>query len=112
MAKLFEDLRRKMPAARQQRARTRTNAMMSAIALPELRRRVGMTQERLAKSLDVRQAAISKLEHRDDVLLSTLTSYVEALGGTLEVVARFGDRTIRIDSGSVRANASRARNRS
>jgi hypothetical protein len=51
----------------------------------------------LAKALDVRQAAVSKLEGREDVLLSTLSAYVGALGGTLEVVARFGDQAIRLD---------------
>ena len=97
MAKRFEDLRRKMPAQRQNRARARTGAMLAEIALSELRRGLGVTQDQLAKSLDVRQAAVSKLEGRDDVLLSTLSAYVAALGGTLEVVARFGDQAIRLD---------------
>jgi DNA-binding XRE family transcriptional regulator len=97
MAKRFEDLRRKMPAQRQKRARARTGAMLAEIALSELRRGLGVTQDQLAKSLDVRQAAVSKLEGRDDVLLSTLSAYVAALGGTLEIVARFGDQAIRLD---------------
>ena len=97
MAKRFEDLRRKMPAQRQKRARARTGAMLAEIALSELRRGLGVTQNQLAKSLDVRQAAVSKLEGREDVLLSTLSAYVAALGGTLEIVARFGDQAIRLD---------------
>ena len=72
--------------------------MLAEIALSELRRGLGVTQDQLAKSLDVRQAAVSKLEGRDDVLLSTLSAYVAALGGTLEVVARFGDQAIRLDA--------------
>ena len=97
MVKRFEDLRRKMPAQRQKRARARTGAMLAEIALSELRRGLGVTQDQLAKTLDVRQAAVSKLEGREDVLLSTLSAYVAALGGTLEVVARFGDQAIRLD---------------
>jgi len=97
MAKLFADLRRKMPVSRQERARVRTDAMLAEIALAELRRSRGVTQNELAKSLDVRQAAVSKLEGRDDLLLSTLAAYVRALGGTLEVVARFGNQAIRLD---------------
>jgi transcriptional regulator with XRE-family HTH domain len=97
MAKRFEDLRRKMPAQRQKRARARTGAMLAEIALAELRRGLGVTQDQLAKVLDVRQAAVSKLEAREDVLLSTLAAYVGALGGTLEVLARFGDQAIRLD---------------
>ena len=103
MAKLFEDLRRKMPAPRQERARKRTDAMLAEIALAELRRSRGVTQDQIAKVLDVRQAAVSKLEGRDDLLLSTLVAYVRALGGTLEIVARFGDHAVRLDPRAVTA---------
>jgi transcriptional regulator with XRE-family HTH domain len=71
----------------------------------ELRRDRGITQDQVAKVLNVRQAAVSKLEGRDDVLLSTLAAYVRALGGTLEVVARFGDRAIRLDPRNATAKA-------
>jgi transcriptional regulator with XRE-family HTH domain len=71
--------------------------MLAELALARLRRGRGVTQDHLAKVLKVRQAAVSKLEGRDDLLLSTLAAYVRALGGTLEVVARFGDRAIRLD---------------
>jgi transcriptional regulator with XRE-family HTH domain len=96
MTKLFEDLRRQMPAPQQERARKRTDAMLAGIALAGLRRSRGVTQDQLAKLLHVRQAAVSKLEGRDDLLLSTLAAYVRALGGTLEVVARFSDHAIRL----------------
>jgi len=92
--------------------------MLADIALAELRRGLGVTQDQLAKALDVRQAAVSKLEGRDDVLLSTLSSYVYALGGTLEVVARFGDQAIRLDrhaaiakTGLAAAHSRKKRNR-
>src|ERR1700687_2401144 len=78
MAKSFEELRRKMPPARQSKARARTDTMVADLALAELRRNFGVTQEQLAGLLDIRQAAISKIERRDDVLLSTLTAYVRA----------------------------------
>jgi transcriptional regulator with XRE-family HTH domain len=97
MAKPFAELRRAMPLPRKQRAIKRTNAMLAAIALADLRRGRGVTQDALAASLNVRQAAVSKLEGRDDLLLSTLAAYVRALGGTLEVVARFGDHAILLD---------------
>ena len=69
MAKSFEELRRKMPPAWQSKARARTDTMVADLALAELRRNFGVTQEQLAKLLDIRQAAISKIERRDDVLL-------------------------------------------
>ena len=97
MAKPFEDLRRGMPQPRQERAQKRALKTLAQIALADLRRGRGVTQDQIAKVLKVRQAAVSKLEGRDDLLLSTLAAYVRALGGTLEVVARFGDDAIRLD---------------
>jgi transcriptional regulator with XRE-family HTH domain len=101
MAKPFEELRRKMPPLRQSKARVRTDTMVAALALAELRRNFGVTQEQLARLLDIRQAAISKIERRDDVLLSTLTAYVRALGGELEIMARFGDHELRLKAVSI-----------
>lgn len=60
--------------------------------LAQLRRARGVTQQQLAKTLEMTQPQVSKVEHRADVLLSTLRSYVEALGGELAVVARFPDQ--------------------
>jgi transcriptional regulator with XRE-family HTH domain len=74
--------------------------MVAELALAELRRNFGVTQERLAELLDIRQAAVSKIERRDDVLLSTLTAYVRALGGELEIMARFGDHGLRLKTAS------------
>ena len=101
MAKPFEELRRKMPPVRQSKARARTDTMVAELALGELRRNFGVTQEQLARLLDIRQAAISKIERRDDVLLSTLTAYVHALGGELEIMARFGDHALRLKAVSI-----------
>jgi transcriptional regulator with XRE-family HTH domain len=100
MARRFEELRRKMPPARQSKARARTDTMVAELALGELRRNFGVTQEQLAGLLDIRQAAISKIERRDDVLLSTLSAYVRALGGELEIMARFGDHELRLKAAS------------
>ena len=96
MARSFDELRRKMPPVRQSKARARTDTMIANLALAELRCNFGVTQEQLAGLLDVRQAAISKIERRNDVLLSTLAAYVRALGGELEIMARFGNRALRL----------------
>jgi transcriptional regulator with XRE-family HTH domain len=58
-------------------------------ALGELRKAQALTQERMAELLGVSQEAVSRMERRTDMLLSTLTSYVEAMGGTLRLVAEF-----------------------
>jgi transcriptional regulator with XRE-family HTH domain len=62
----------------------------------ELRRARQITQARLAESLGANQGEVSKIEHRTDLYLSTLTEYIEALGGRLEIRAVFRDREVRI----------------
>ena len=69
-----------------------TDAMEREMSLAELRRAQRMTQEQLAADLRVNQASIAKLERRTDMYLSTLRRFVEAMGGELEIVARFPDQ--------------------
>jgi transcriptional regulator with XRE-family HTH domain len=59
------------------------------LSLRELRKAFAFTQVRLAEALNTSQNHISKLEQRSDLLLSTLRSYVEAMGGTLRLIAEF-----------------------
>ena len=60
--------------------------------LQDLRRARQLTQERLAALLGIRQDSVSRLEQRSDLLLSTLRSYIAAMGGRLRLVAEFPDR--------------------
>ena len=60
--------------------------------LRDIRRAAGLTQVELAARLQIDQAAISRLERREDILVSTLRSYIEALGGKLRIDANLGDR--------------------
>src|ERR1051325_954409 len=66
------------------------------MALDELRDAVRMTQEQLAKALKVDQSAISKLERRTDMYVSTLERCIAAMGGRLEIRAVFPEGTVRI----------------
>jgi DNA-binding XRE family transcriptional regulator len=61
------------------------------VVLRELRAALGFTQEQLANRLGVQQAAVSRLERRPDMTLSSLRRYVEALGGELEINVRTRD---------------------
>jgi DNA-binding XRE family transcriptional regulator len=71
---------------------------VEALRLKQLRERWGISQQELAKILNVSQPAVSKLENQPDVMLSTLRQYVESLGGNLEILATFPDRpTVRLD---------------
>ncbi len=59
------------------------------LTLKDLRKRAGQTQEEMALALGVGQDTISRLEKRNDMLLSTLRHYVESIGGQLTLVATF-----------------------
>ena len=60
-------------------------------ALRHLRQARDLTQQSMATLLHIDQAGVSKIENRSDMLLSTLRSYVEAMGGSLRLVAEFPD---------------------
>ena len=59
------------------------------MALRQIRKARDLTQENMAMLLDIDQASVSKIEKRGDMLLSTLRSYVEAMGGSLKITAQF-----------------------
>lgn len=69
------------------------------LALRRLREVSHMSPMELAESMGVRQSTISKMERQRDLNVSTLRRFVQALGGVLELKARFPDRTISIDLG-------------
>lgn len=96
MAKKFSDLRARMSPEAQARAAARAEAMLLEMQLQELRKARNVTQVDLARAMNVEQAAISKLERRDDMYVSTLRAYIEALGGELKLVASFPDADIQV----------------
>jgi len=75
-------------------------AMLDAARLGELRSASNLTQRELASRLGVSQANVSRVERGDDVYLSTLRNYVEALGGELRLSAVFDDEAVDIIVGS------------
>jgi len=62
------------------------------LTLPELRKARKMTQAQLADIMNIRQASVAQTEIRNEMMASTLRSYVEAMGGKLSFVAEFPDR--------------------
>ena len=69
-------------------------AMRDVLAIEELRAGRNLTQEQLAQALGVSQANVSQIEHQDNIYLRTLSNYIAALGGHLEVRAVFPDETV------------------
>lgn len=94
----FSELRDKVvarPRATRRLATLRAETL-DEIRLYELRHAEAVSQAELAGRLDVTQGAISKLEHSDDVRVSTLRQYLEALGARLELVAVFDEDERRV----------------
>lgn len=80
----------------QERAHLLAMGDLAEMELTELREALNVSQVELAKKLKVTQTAISRLEHRPNVLLETLYNYIEALGGRLELHAVIGERTVKL----------------
>lgn len=85
--------RQKVPADQEAAAAAGRAALEAALELAELRTSRGITQVQLAERLGRGQGSVSALERRDDVFVSSLREYIEALGGELEISAVFdGER--------------------
>jgi transcriptional regulator with XRE-family HTH domain len=97
MARNFRELEAKMSPESRARSDAKAQKMIAEMALDELREAREMTQVRLAKILGVNQAAVSKLERRADMYVSTLQSFVKAMGGELKITARFPEGTVEIN---------------
>lgn len=96
MAKKFSDLRAQMPESSQARAAARADAFIIEMQLRELRKTRQVTQVELARTLNIEQGSVSKIESRDDMYVSTLREYIKALGGELKLVASFPDVEIQV----------------
>ena len=89
----LERIRKELSPARRKRVEARAAQLIAEeMTLRELRRARKLTQVRVAKELGISQDGVSKLEKRSDLLLSTLRKTVEAMGGSLSLVAEFPDR--------------------
>lgn len=86
-----------MSPERRKRIRLKTEVMKNEMALSELRQALDLTQEELAKSLHMKQAAISKFEHQSDIYLSTLRRILFAMGADLKIVAQFPEGAVLIN---------------
>ena len=96
--KNFNKLRRQVldrPGADERLAEHRRE-IDRALTLGELRKARELTQTQLATALGLNQSGVSRIEHQTDVFLSTLRTYVEALGGRLELSAIFDDGIVPI----------------
>ncbi|MGX9365997.1 XRE family transcriptional regulator [Desulfoplanes sp. PS50] len=98
MTNNFSKLREKMSPEVQERVESRTKNELIKMRLDELRKVRGLSQKELSVLLHVQQPAVAKLEKRTDMYISSLRNHIEALGGKLEIVAKFPDGSIQIDN--------------
>ena len=96
MAKNFRELEARMSPAARVRSDAKARKMIEEMALGDLRQAMGITQERLAKALRINQAGVSKIERRSDIFVSTLRKAVRAMGGELEIRAKFRTGDVKI----------------
>ncbi len=92
----FGELTKEVTPERRERIETMKQELLAEMALHELRRARALTQKDLADTLRVTQPAIAKLEQRADVYVSSLRSYIEAVGGRLRIVAEFPEGEVAI----------------
>ena len=96
MAKKYKLLRAGMTPSACIKSTELTHSLLKEMPLHELRQARGMSQLELARLLDVQQPAIAKMERRTDLYASSLRNHIEALGGKLEILARFPEGAVRI----------------
>jgi len=100
MSTNVDDIIRKLSPAQRKKVEARAAQLIAEeMTLRELRHARKLTQVRIAKTLGITQDSVSRLEKRTDLLLSTLRKTVEAMGGSLSLVAEFPDRAPVILSG-------------
>ena len=96
MAKKFSELRARMSPKARAQSEAMTKKLLEEMPLQELRQALDLTQQEVAETLKIEQAAVSKMEKQTDMYLSTLRRFISAMGGQLDIIARFPDGAVRI----------------
>ncbi len=97
MAKSFSTLKSKMSLTAKKAVEEQTNQLLKEVLLYEIREQLHITQEDMAAKLNTKQANVSRTERRRDMKLSTLKRYIEAMGGELDIVAKFASNEVHLN---------------
>ena len=92
----FSELTKNFSPERKARTAAKARALKEQMPLAELRQARERSQKELARALKVGQPAVAKLERRADMYVSNLRRYIAALGGSLEITARFPEGAVNI----------------
>jgi predicted transcriptional regulator len=93
----FNQLREKMSPERRAAVEKRVQRTLAEMRLQELRDSLDISQGVVGNALGIKQAAVSRLERRKDMHISTLRDYVTALGGELEILVHFPEGDVRLN---------------
>lgn len=96
--KKWSELYATLSPERQRRIEARVQAALEEMPLHRLREARRLTQKQLAEAMQIDQSRVSKIERRTDVYVSTLRNFVSAMGGELELVAKFPEGRVVISS--------------
>jgi DNA-binding XRE family transcriptional regulator len=92
----WRDIRRKLSPEQEEKTRQYVKSVVEAASLNQLREARSLTQANLAGILGVNQGSVSKMEKRTDMYVSTLRSFIQAMGGQLQIKAVFPEGDIEI----------------
>ena len=94
----YADLRARMSPEAQSAADVEARRLGAEMDLAEVRRALKFSQDELAQTLQIGQGSVAKIEKRTDMYVSTLRRFIEAMGGELDIVARFPGHSVKIKS--------------
>jgi len=97
MVKSFNVLKNKLSPESQGRVIKRVKSALKEMPLAELRQARHLTQEQIALNLKIKQASVSKMETQTDMYISTMRKYIEAMGGKLEIIAKFPEGNVKVE---------------
>ena len=93
----FAELRARMAPEAARLMRGQAPRLGEEMDLAEVRRALKLSQDEIAQTLQIGQGSVAKIEKRADMYVSTLRRFIEAMGGELEIVARFADHSVKIE---------------
>jgi predicted transcriptional regulator len=92
----FAKLRARLSTEAQARVEDEAEQLEQEFNLSEVRRALKLSQDELAQTLQIGQGSVAKIEKRADMYVSTLRRFIEAMGGELDIVARFPGHSVKI----------------
>ena len=98
MAQKWRDIRRTYPPEVENKIKTMVAAELEKLPLAELRQARFLTEARMADLLEMDQGSVSKLEQRMDMYIRTFRSYIEAMGGQLNLIVTFPHGQVEIEN--------------